>query len=82
MADKLDFTGGLILGLFLGGIGVYAMVKIRGWFTSSEVRRLRQENRQMEKRLEQKDRHIEEMLQRAEDMAREMQRGRTKSNES
>ena len=82
MAGTLDFIVGLILGIFVGGLGVYAMVKIRGWFISSEVRRLRQENRQLQKRVEQKDRYIDEMLKQAGEVAKEMQKGRTKEHGS
>lgn len=82
MAESLDFIVGLILGILVGGLGVYAMVKIRGWFISSEVRHLRQENRQMQKRLEQKDRHIDEMLKQAGEVAKEMQKRRTKEHGS
>jgi tRNA A37 N6-isopentenylltransferase MiaA len=82
MADRFDFIIGVTVGILVGGLGLYVMVKIRGWFSSSEVRRLRQENRQMQKRLEQKDRHIDEMLRRAEEVAQEMQHGRTRDDGS
>ena len=74
ISDRLDLLIGLILGLFLGGFGVYVMVQVRGWFTSPEVRKLRDENRKLSKRIDQKDKYIEEMLRRAEDIALQMQK--------
>ena len=82
MEDRFDFFVGLALGILSGGVGVYALVRIRGWFTSSEVHGLRRQNRQLQRRIEQKDRHIEEMLRRAEDVAQEMQKGRAKDHGS
>jgi hypothetical protein len=82
MDDRFDFVIGLAFGILLGGLGVYVMVKVRGWFVSSELRSLRKENRELQKRMEQKDRHIEEMLRRAEDVAREMRKGRTTKNDT
>jgi hypothetical protein len=76
MDGRFDFFVGLILGILLGGLGVYAMVRIRGWFTSSEIRNLRHLNRQLHRRIKQKDQHIEEMLRRAEVVARELQSAR------
>jgi hypothetical protein len=80
MTDRFDFIIGLVLGILLGGLGTYAMVRIKGWFTPPEVRRLRKEKRQLEKRIEQKDKYVDEMIHRAEDMAREMQKERTESH--
>ena len=80
--NLLDFLVGMALGLLLGGLGVYALVKVRGWFSSSEIRRLRQENRQMQKRIEEKNKHIDEMLKRAEEVVRDVQKGRSKGNAS
>jgi len=40
MDGGFDFIIDLLLSLLLGGLIVFAMVKIRGWFTSSEVHRL------------------------------------------
>ena len=40
MDGSFDFIIGLLLSLLLGGLIVFAMVKIRGSFTSSEVHRL------------------------------------------
>ena len=74
MVDHFEFFVGLLLGLLLGGVGVYALVQIKGWFTTPEVRKLREDARQLRKRLELKDKHIEEMLQRAEEIAKQMQK--------
>jgi cell division protein ZapA (FtsZ GTPase activity inhibitor) len=82
MDGRFDFFIGLVLGLLMGGLAIYAMVKIRGWFTSSELQQVRKENRQLQKRLEQKDRHIDEMLKRAEKVAQDMQKGRAGNDES
>jgi len=40
MDGGFDFIIDLLLSLLLGGLIVFVMVKIRGWFTSSEVHRL------------------------------------------
>ncbi len=80
--EPFDFLVGLLLGFLLGGLGAYVMVRVKGWFTSSEVRGLRREVRSLEKRIEQKDRHIDEMLRRAEDVVREVKDGRSKGHGS
>jgi hypothetical protein len=80
--DPLDFFAGLLLGLLLGGAAVYAMVRVRGWFTSSEVRGLRKKVLELQKRIERKDRHIEDMLERAEDVVRDVKKERAKQHGS
>jgi hypothetical protein len=80
--NAFDFFVGLLLGLLVGGLGVYALVRLRGWFSSPEVRKLRQDNRQLQRRIEEKNKHIEEMLLRAEEVIRDVQKGRGKTDDA
>jgi hypothetical protein len=60
---------GLALGIIVGAVGTLLFGKIRGFFTKSEVAKLRQENRTLKQRLEKKDRHIKEMMYHTEKIA-------------
>jgi gas vesicle protein len=63
------FWIGLALGVVVGAIGTLIFGKIRGFFTKSEVAKLRQENRTLKQRLEKKDKHIQEMMYHTEKIA-------------
>ncbi|OPX20963.1 MAG: hypothetical protein BZ151_01150 [Desulfobacca sp. 4484_104] len=60
--SALEFILGLLIGLILGVGLTLAVIKIKSLFKGSEVKRLRDENRQLKRRLEEKDRHIGRML--------------------
>ena len=63
------FWIGLALGAVVGAGAALLYGKIRGFFSKSEVTRLRQENRTLKQRLEKKDKHIQEMLYHTEKIA-------------
>ncbi|MDD3581214.1 MAG: hypothetical protein PHW74_09365 [Desulfobacca sp.] len=60
--SALEFILGLVIGLIFGVGLTLAVIKIKSLFKGSEVKRLRDENRQLKRRLEEKDRHIGRML--------------------
>jgi gas vesicle protein len=63
------FWIGLALGAVVGVVVALLYGKIRGLFASSEVARLRQENRTLKQRLDKKDKHIQEMMHHTEKIA-------------
>ncbi len=63
------FWIGLAIGAVLGAAVAFLYGKIRGFFSSSEVTRLRQENRTLKQRIEKKDKHIQEMMYHTEKIA-------------
>jgi hypothetical protein len=65
------FYVGLALGFIAGTLLTLFVVKIKSLFVSSEVRRLRQEKRSLEKRLLEKNKHIDDMLGRAAKLAQD-----------
>ncbi|MFP3866934.1 MAG: hypothetical protein ACLFUU_02075 [Desulfobacteraceae bacterium] len=60
--STLEFILGLFIGLICGVVFTLAGIKIKSLFKGSEVKRLREENRNLKRRLEEKDRHIGRML--------------------
>jgi hypothetical protein len=74
MDAKTLFYIGLILGFMAGVVVTLIFVKAKSLFASSEVRRLRQERKALEKRLQEKDRYIDEMLGHAEKLAQDFTR--------
>ena len=70
MADpSFYFWIGIALGATIGVAATFLYGKIRGFFASSEVTQLRQENRTLKQRLEKKDKHIQEMMHHTEKIA-------------
>lgn len=63
------FWIGLALGVAVGVVATLLYGKIRGFFATSEVAKLRQENRTLKQRLEKKDKHIQEMMYHTEKIA-------------
>jgi gas vesicle protein len=63
------FWVGLAIGAVIGVAVAFLYGKIRGFFASSEVTRLRQENRTLKQRIEKKDKHIQEMMYHTEKIA-------------
>ena len=63
------FWVGLAVGAVIGVAVAFLYGKIRGFFASSEVTRLRQENRTLKQRIEKKDKHIQEMMHHTEKIA-------------
>jgi hypothetical protein len=63
------FWVGLAIGAVIGVAVAFLYGKIRGFFASSEVTRLRQENRTLKQRIEKKDKHIQEMMHHTEKIA-------------
>lgn len=63
------FWVGLALGAAVGVVAALLYGRIRGFFASSEVARLRQENRTLKQRLDKKDKHIQEMMHHTEKIA-------------
>lgn len=67
--NTLDFMVGLSVGAVLGVGGTLLVQRLRGWLGYSEVKRLRSENRSLNRRLVEKDRHIGRMLTETERLA-------------
>ena len=63
------FWVGLAIGVVIGTAVAFLYGKIRGFFASSEVTRLRQENHTLKQRIEKKDKHIQEMMYHTEKIA-------------
>jgi len=63
------FYIGISLGFLAGIILTLIFVKVKSLFASSEVRRLRQERKDLEKRLQEKNKHIDQMMGHAEKLA-------------
>ena len=63
------FWVGLGAGAVVGAAAALLYGKIRGLFASSEVTKLRQENRTLRQRIEKKDKHIQEMMYHTEKIA-------------
>lgn len=70
MDAKALFYIGIILGFLAGIILTLVIVKVKSLFVSGEVRRLRQENKTLEKRLQEKNKYINGMMSHAEELAR------------
>ena len=81
MDAKTLFYIGLILGFLAGIILTLIVVKVKSLFVSGEVRRLRQENKTLEKRLQEKNKHINEMMGHAEELARSFNKQRQSEND-
>ncbi len=58
----MDYFLGLGTGLVLGAGITLATIKIKGMFKNSELKKLREEVRSLQRRLEEKDRHVARML--------------------
>lgn len=69
MDPKTLFYIGIILGLIGGVVLTLIVVKVKSLFSSSEVRRLSREKKNLEKRLQEKDKYIDEMMDHAEKLA-------------
>jgi gas vesicle protein len=76
------FWIGLALGAVIGVAAAFLYGKVRGVFSSSEVSRLRQENRTLKQRLEKKDKHIQEMMHHTEKIASGLAEHANKKNSS
>ncbi len=76
MEAKTFLYLGIALGFIAGVILTVVIMRIRSLFVSSEVRRLRQEKKVLEKRLQEKNRHIDEMMGHAEKLAQDFERRR------
>ena len=74
------FWVGLGIGAVIGAAATLLYGKIRGFFASSEVTRLRQENRSLKQRLEKKDKHIQEMMYHTEKIAAGLAEHSSKKN--
>ena len=71
MDAKTLFYIGITLG-FIGGIGLtLIVVKVKSLFASSEVRKLRQERKTLEKRLQEKNKYVDVMMGHAEKLAQD-----------
>lgn len=69
MDAKTLFYIGIILGFMAGVLLTLIVVKVKSLFSSSEVRRLMQEKKALEKRIQEKDKYIDEMMGHAEKLA-------------
>lgn len=69
MDAKTLFYIGIILGLIGGIVLTLIFVKVKSLFSSTQVRRLSREKKDLEKRLREKDKHIDEMMGHAEKLA-------------
>ena len=74
MEAKALFYIGIALGFLAGIIGTLIVVKVKSLFASTEVRRLREEKKALQKRLQEKNRYIEQMLGHAEKLANDFSR--------
>jgi uncharacterized membrane-anchored protein YhcB (DUF1043 family) len=77
MDAKTLFYIGTFLGLIVGIILTLIFIKVRSLFASSELRKLRQEKKMLERRIQEKDKYIDEMMGHAEKLAENF---RTKNN--
>jgi gas vesicle protein len=66
---RFYFWVGLVIGAVVGVAATLLYAKIRGLFASSEIGRLRKDNRALKQRIEKKDKYIQEMLQHTEKIA-------------
>jgi hypothetical protein len=82
MDAKTLFYIGIILGFLAGIILTLVVVRVKSLFVSGEVRRLRQENKTLDKRIQEKDKYINQMMGHAEELARgfNMQRQNEKNH--
>ncbi len=69
MEPETLFYIGIILGFIAGVVLTLIVVRIKSLFVSSEVKKLRQEKKGLEKRLLEKNRYIDDMLGHAEKLA-------------
>jgi uncharacterized membrane-anchored protein YhcB (DUF1043 family) len=69
MDAKTLFYVGIFLGLIVGIILTLIFVKIRSLFASSELKKIRQEKKILERRIQEKDKYIDEMMGHAEKLA-------------
>lgn len=72
MDAKTLFYIGIILGFMAGVLLTLIVVKVKSLFSSSEVRRLTQVKRSLEKRIQEKDKYIDEMMGHAEKLAHDV----------
>ena len=63
------FYIGIILGFIAGAVLTMIVVKVKSLFSSSEVKRLTQEKKALEKRIQEKDKYIDQMMGHAEKLA-------------
>jgi uncharacterized membrane-anchored protein YhcB (DUF1043 family) len=69
MEPKTLFYIGIALGLVAGIVLTLVVVKVKSLFATSEVRRLRQDKKTLEKRLQEKNKYIDTMMGHAEKLA-------------
>ena len=69
MDAKTLFYIGTFLGLIVGIILTFIFMKVRSLFSSSELRKIRQEKKMLERRIQEKDKYIDEMMGHAEKLA-------------
>ncbi len=69
MDAKTLFYIGIIFGLIGGIVLTLIFVKVKSLFSSSQVRRLSREKKDLETRLQEKDKYIGEMMGHAEKLA-------------
>ena len=74
MEAKALFYIGIALGFLAGIIGTLIVVKVKSLFASTEVRRLREEKKALQKRLQEKNRYIDQMMGHAEKLANDFSR--------
>jgi sensor domain CHASE-containing protein len=72
MDTKTLFYIGITLGFMAGILLTLIVVKVKSLFSSSEVRRLTQEKRGLEKRIQEKEKYIDEMMGHAEKLAQDV----------
>jgi hypothetical protein len=77
MEAKALFYVGIALGFLAGIIGTLIVVKVKSLFASTEVRRLREEKKTLQKRLQEKNRYIDQMMGHAEKLANDFSRQRS-----
>lgn len=69
MDAKTLFYIGIILGFIAGVVLTLIVVKVKSLFSSSEVKRLTQEKKGLEKRIQEKDKYIDQMMGHTEKLA-------------
>jgi hypothetical protein len=74
MDEKTLFYIGVLLGFIGGVILTLIVVRVKSLFASSEVKKLRQEKKGLEKRLQEKNKYIDEMMGRATKLAQDFNR--------
>jgi len=71
MDAKTLFYIGIFLGFIAGAVLTLIVIRVKSLFVSGEVRRLRQEKKDLEKRLQEKNKYIDEMMGQAAKIAQD-----------